>query len=1662
MKLLVLLACLCAAHLTAKAVSILEGASQTLLPVDEGVAKAGDEFGKVIATSGGTLIAGVPRASITGRAYVYVKTPANGWQLEAELAPPPDSGITGFGSVVAIDGDLAAVGQLYNKTKICLFRRSGTTWALETILSSPVTPTNGFGASISISGNAVLVGDTDRKRADVFRKIGTTWAHEALLPAPSRNLLSPRGTLVLIRGNVAVVVEAFILDWYHWDGASWIHDREVKPAQYLTSKPTSLKILDVRLNETHHLLWVLTTWGQVGAFSWPSGDWAQIAIAPPTSAHLGTLGAITTAGDTLWIAGLSRTLAYLRGASGSWQPAPVGSNAFGASFASQLSISDNDVLWGDFNERGFAGARTGRVRVWQSLASGALQGGQIIRRKDLGNDQARFGQAVAVNDQWLAVGSPGQVDTERRPVGAVTVFAPGADGNWEPNTVLRLTDGVEGDRLGVSVALDDDTILAGAPGADELTGAVFVFVKDTNGWTQKQKLTPPSSMAQFLWGQDIALAGQTALVRGNGYVAVLEKDTTGNWSWKGILPLPAPRAYFLTDMSCDGAWAAVADQVSNAVLIFKKGLSGWVLHSQVQVPAKLPLDQFARSVCISGSVLMVGGVVEQLVRTPPYPEPITAASGRVWCYTLQSNAWKLAKILAHAEAGILAEGQAYGALLAAHGNHLFVQSIHNDPMMNDLDGNPLREHFAIDVYDRGFHLLTRLVPGIYLGGYLAVHGPTIYASEPTCSGELVENFGRVAKMNLAGFQLRRGPLHSSPIIFRGEAIDLGLMALDKARTESLRIQNTGVLPITGITSLVTNDPSGAITVDPLPRTTLNPGESMVVRVVVKSAEATNLNARVSFKAASFPNYAYSIGFTATVAIAKAPVIEDAEGNEQTVEIGTVDAAPSQLSVNATGTDPLRYQWYRNGVPIPGATGPAYSTAPVKSPAEAGLYMLRVTNDFGTAQSRVWHVNVYRPVERTVRPTAGRTLTLAVEAYGPGPYIWSDDYNHLSDGAFVQGSSTPQLRLARPRGVTYTLQAGGKSLGTFAVEAPDTTRPNNIMEEFLGEGLAFEVGQNVKFYLGTQGDELSGVSAQGLPPGLLVRRLTRQGSDGAPVMEWFITGKPTTAGYFATTFVSSRAGVASAALTLPVQVQPKNFSQALDTLLWAEELSVGRAWWLDLVPSLPYTPSTARPLVITGLPPGIRLVLASPSPGEPPAWQLTGVATAPGFYKTTVVGYDASLVKQVHYLPLKVKPMPLGSVGTFAGLIDPHDVFIPEGGSFSITTTSAGTFSGSFTLGSQTTRVAGQFDRTGNDAVVDSVATVLPWKLPGFSTPFVLRINAGSGGVLLGVIGAGTVSEAETSGINPFAMFFGRSLKWSTRSPVPADVAGTYDHWTSPLVSGDTGYAFEQIESLTSSSSGGSGSTGGSWGGGIVIGGSLTISRSSAHRSVARNGVTPAPPAGIGYGWTLVASNGAVITSGKLADGSPVRAIGFLDSAYTALIHLPATTRSPGLHGAIKFWSGPDSAEPAHPDGKLLWTRAPGSGALWPQGFHTAITLEGERFQTPTAGLNPFGDFAYLGTSGTCYFAYLNADFTMGADHRLQLAPSAYDLLPAYGIDWIQGFNVNVNARTGIFSGRFRMKFTDTPPPTGDTLVEGLIRPHFGGGFILGPGSVSRPIRIPVQ
>jgi uncharacterized repeat protein (TIGR01451 family) len=66
---------------------------------------------------------------------------------------------------------------------------------------------------------------------------------------------------------------------------------------------------------------------------------------------------------------------------------------------------------------------------------------------------------------------------------------------------------------------------------------------------------------------------------------------------------------------------------------------------------------------------------------------------------------------------------------------------------------------------------------------------------------------------------------------------------------------------------------------------------------------------------------------------------------QTVPAG----ANVQFTTTAVGAAPLQYQWQRNGADVPGATGPVLLLNNV-SPADLGVYRLRVSNSVGVALS----------------------------------------------------------------------------------------------------------------------------------------------------------------------------------------------------------------------------------------------------------------------------------------------------------------------------------------------------------------------------------------------------------------------------------------------------------------------------------------------------------------------------------------------------------------------------------------------------------------------------------------------------------------------------------------------------------------------------------------
>jgi hypothetical protein len=128
-----------------------------------------------------------------------------------------------------------------------------------------------------------------------------------------------------------------------------------------------------------------------------------------------------------------------------------------------------------------------------------------------------LGRSVAVSGNTVVAGAPEAKIGSNSFQGAGYVFVKPGPGwvNVTQTAKLTASDGAADDRLGSSVAVSGDTVVAGALRANGFNpdqGAAYVFVKPGTGWangTQTAKLTASDGAANDELGHAIALSGDT-------------------------------------------------------------------------------------------------------------------------------------------------------------------------------------------------------------------------------------------------------------------------------------------------------------------------------------------------------------------------------------------------------------------------------------------------------------------------------------------------------------------------------------------------------------------------------------------------------------------------------------------------------------------------------------------------------------------------------------------------------------------------------------------------------------------------------------------------------------------------------------------------------------------------------------------------------------------------------------------------------------------------------------------------------------------------------------------------------------------------------------------------------------------------------------------------
>lgn len=199
---------------------------------------------------------------------------------------------------------------------------------------------------------------------------------------------------------------------------------------------------------------------------------------------------------------------------------------FGTSAA--LSADGSTLLIGGPQDAGSQGA------VWMFVRSGsswtrqgpkqtageASGGGALEECAEEAADEVgecAFGKSVSLSadGNTALVGDPSSNSTP----GAAWVFTRSA-GTWTRGPALIADGGGDDGRFGKSVALSADgaTALIGDPGASFERGAVWVFTRSGDTWTQQAELTDSERSQLAHFGRSVALSsdGDTALIGGPG------------------------------------------------------------------------------------------------------------------------------------------------------------------------------------------------------------------------------------------------------------------------------------------------------------------------------------------------------------------------------------------------------------------------------------------------------------------------------------------------------------------------------------------------------------------------------------------------------------------------------------------------------------------------------------------------------------------------------------------------------------------------------------------------------------------------------------------------------------------------------------------------------------------------------------------------------------------------------------------------------------------------------------------------------------------------------------------------------------------------------------------------------------------------------------------
>jgi hypothetical protein len=364
-----------------------------------------------------------------------------------------------------------------------------------------------------------------------------------------------------------------------------------------------------------------------------------------------------------------------------------------------------------------------------------------------------LGHAVALDGDTAVVGVPHPGAGGQS--GRVVVYRR-TSGVWALEANLAPLDGAPGNYCGWSVALQGDTLVAGAiyadVGAQSGVGAAYVFRRTGTTWTQEQKLVASDPLQGAEFGYSVGISGSTIVVGapqatyasqgGRGAAYIFEFD---GLAWSQTQKLAGSGTTFGarngSSVAIDGARLVIGARTTwedagatigtGSGWVFVKSGASWVEQQKLQSTSYVAWALLGASCAIDGNRIVLGAEGEE------------SNKGAAYVFDLVGGTWQQKARLTGANTDA---SDFFGRGVAVSGNRIVVGAPNYDS--STPQGNGVVKLFDFDgaTWTERVELLGNpMYVGDTLGDACAIQGDLVVGGSPSLAfGQL----GRVWMWNI--------------------------------------------------------------------------------------------------------------------------------------------------------------------------------------------------------------------------------------------------------------------------------------------------------------------------------------------------------------------------------------------------------------------------------------------------------------------------------------------------------------------------------------------------------------------------------------------------------------------------------------------------------------------------------------------------------------------------------------------------------------------------------------------------------------------------------------------------------------------------------------------------------------------------------------------------